>query len=85
MATVDNSIMADNELSDFYEELYGRPLAEPRDEEDVKNILSCIRAQHGFLDSDDENQLQMMTSTFQKKMSMVASRSRKILAQFTKA
>ncbi len=85
MTTVDNSIMVDNELSAFYEELYGRPLAEPRDEEDVKNILSCIRAQHGFLDSDDENQLQMMTSTFQKKMSMVASRSRKVLAQFTKA
>ena len=28
MTTVDNSIMVDNELSDFYEELYGRPLAE---------------------------------------------------------
>jgi hypothetical protein len=65
MATVDNSIMVDNELSDFYEELYGRPLAEPRD-------------------SDDENQLQTMTSTFQKKMSMMANRSRKVLAQFTK-
>jgi hypothetical protein len=85
MATVDNSTMVDNELSDFYEELYGRPLAEPRDEEDVKNILSCIRAQHGFLDSDDENQLQKMHSTFQKKMSMMATRSRKVLGQFTKA
>jgi hypothetical protein len=85
MATVDNSMMVDNEFSDFYQELYGRPLAEPRDEEDVKNILSSIRAQHGFLDSDDENQLQTMTSTFQKKMTMMASRSRKVLAQFTKA
>ena len=85
MTTVDNSITMDKELSDFYEELYGRPLAEPRDEEDVKNILSCIRAQHGFLDDDDESQLQMLSSTFQRKMSMVASRSRKVLAQFTKA
>ena len=76
--------MIDNEFSDFYEELYGRPPAEPRDEEDVKNILDCIRAQHGFLDSDDENQLRTMTSTFQKKMNMMASRSRKVLAQFTK-
>jgi hypothetical protein len=84
VATVDNSIM-NNELSDFYEELYGRPLAEPRDKEDVKNVLSCIRAQHGFLDSDDENQVQRATLTFQKKMNMMASRSRKVLAQFTKA
>jgi hypothetical protein len=86
MATVlvDNSIMVDKELSEFYEGLYGRPLVDPRDEEDVKNILSCIRAQHGFLDSDDENQLQKTTTTFQKKMNMMASRSRKILAQFTK-
>jgi len=84
MATAHNSSPMDNELSVFYEELYDRPLAEPRDEEDVKNILGCIGAQHGVLDGDDKNQLQMMYSTFQKKMNMVASRSRKILAQFTK-
>jgi hypothetical protein len=76
--------MVDKELSEFYEGLYGRPLAEPRDEEDVKNILSCIRAQHGFLDSDDENQLQKTTLIFQKKLNMMTSKSRKVLAQFTK-
>jgi hypothetical protein len=76
--------MADNELSSFYEELYGKPLEEPRDATDVQNILRCIRAQHGFLDAEDENQLQGMSATFRKKMNMLTSKSRKVLAQFTK-
>jgi hypothetical protein len=77
--------MADIELSEFYEQIYGKPLAEPKDQNDVKNILSCIRAQHGFFDSDDEDQLQKTTPMFQKKMNMFASKSRKVLAKFTKA
>jgi hypothetical protein len=76
--------MADNELSSFYEELYGKPLQEPKDAADVQNILSCIRAQHGFLDTDDESQLQGMSATFRKKMSLMTSKSRKVQAQFTK-
>ena len=77
--------MMDQELSEFYEQLYGRPLTEPKEQQDVKNILSCIRAGHGYLDSEDDDQLRRAGSEiFRKKMTMVASKSRKILAQFTK-
>jgi hypothetical protein len=77
--------MVDVELSDFYEQIYGKPLAEPEDQNDVKNILDCICAQHGFFNRDDEHQLQKTTSMFQMKVNMFASKSRKVLAKFTKA
>ncbi|KAF1811695.1 hypothetical protein P152DRAFT_418319 [Eremomyces bilateralis CBS 781.70] len=77
--------MANSKLSDFYYELYGRSLAEPKNEEDVVNILSCIRVQHCVFDGDDETELQKMNSTVQKKMRMIASNSRENLARFTKA
>jgi hypothetical protein len=77
--------MAHIELSEFYEQIYGKPLAEPKNQEDVKNNLSCIRAQHGFFDSDDGDQLQKTTPIFRKKMNMFASKSSKVLAKFTKA
>lgn len=77
--------MAESDLETFYQELYGRPLAEPTTEQDVKNILSCIRAQHGFLDSDDENQLRTATTpVLQKKLHMITSYSRKVLGGVTK-
>jgi hypothetical protein len=76
--------MIDPELAEFYGQLYDRPLTEPNDEQDVKNILSCIRAGHGDLDSEDDEQLRRAGSeVFRKKMTMVASKSRRILAQFT--
>ena len=77
--------MLDNDFSSFYEELYSRPLAEPRNEHDVKNILSCIRAQHGQLDSEDDEQLLKTTSVFRKKMAMMAAKARQVLAEYTKA
>lgn len=77
--------MEDIELAEYYQQIYGKTLAEPENENDVKNILSCIRTQHGFFDSDDEDQLQKTTSNFQKKINMFASKSRKVLAKFTKA
>ncbi|KAJ9605358.1 hypothetical protein H2200_010015 [Cladophialophora chaetospira] len=75
----------DPELSAFYEQLYGRPLAKPANEQDVKNILSCIRVGHSDLDSEDNEQLERAgLDIVRKKMTMVASKSRKVLAQFTK-
>lgn len=77
--------MIDLELSEFYEKLYDRPLAEPEDEQDVKNILTCIRAGHGDLDEEDDDQLRKSGSEiFRRKITMMASKSRKVLAQFTK-
>lgn len=77
--------MIDSELSQFYEQLYDKRLAEPKDEEDVKNILTCIRAGHGDLDDEDDDQLRRAGSEiFRKKITMMASKSRKVLAQFTK-
>ena len=77
--------MIDSELSEFYEKLYDRPFTEPKDTQDVKNILTCIRAWHGDLDDEDDDQLRKAGSeTFRKKITMMASRSRKVLAQFTK-
>ncbi|KIW23153.1 uncharacterized protein PV07_11373 [Cladophialophora immunda] len=77
--------MIDPELSEFYEKLYDRPLSEPKDEQDVKNILTCIRAGHGDLDDEDDDQLRKAGSEiFRKKITMMASKSRKVLAQFTK-
>lgn len=77
--------MIDSELSEFYEQLYDRPLTEPRDTQDVKDILTCIRAQHGDLDDEDNDQLRKAGGEiFRKKITMMASKSRKILAQFTK-
>jgi hypothetical protein len=75
----------DSELSAFYEELYQKPLAEPQNEQDVQNILSCILARHGTLDGEDETLLQGTTSILHRKVYMIARNSRKILAQFTKA
>jgi hypothetical protein len=75
--------MADIEFAQFYQEIYGKPLAEPEADQDVKNILSCIRAQHGFFDDNDENDLRTISPILQKKIQMVASKSRKVLAQFT--
>lgn len=77
--------MIDPELSDFYENLYDSPLTEPKDEQDVKNILACIRAGHGDLDDEDDDQLRKAGSElFRKKITMMATKSRKVLAQFTK-
>ncbi|KIX03638.1 uncharacterized protein Z518_07191 [Rhinocladiella mackenziei CBS 650.93] len=77
--------MIDPELSEFYEKLYDSPLTEPKDEQDVKNILTCIRAGHGDLDDEDDDQLRKAGSEiFRKKITMMASKSRKVLAQFTK-
>lgn len=77
--------MIDPELSEFYEKLYDRPLTEPKDTHDVKNILTCIRAGHGDLDDEDDDQLRKTgTEIFRKKITMMASKSRKVLAQFTK-
>ncbi|OAG34109.1 hypothetical protein AYO21_11750 [Fonsecaea monophora] len=75
----------DNEFSAFYEELYQKPLAEPQNEQDAQNILSCILARHGNLNSEDETLLQGTTSILHRKVTMIARNSRKILAQFTKA
>ena len=75
----------DSELSAFYHELYQKPLAEPQTEKDVQNILSCILAQHGTLDGEDEALLQGTTSILHRKVNMIAHNSRKVLAQFTKA
>jgi hypothetical protein len=77
--------MIDPELSEFYENLYDRPLTEPKDEQEVKNILTCIRTWHGGLDDEDDHQLRKAGSEiFRKKMTMIASKSQKVLAQFTK-
>ena len=75
----------DKEFSDFYQDLYGQPLAEPNDEEDVKKILGCIRAQHGSLDSEEEHNLQSISPILQRKMSLIARNSRQVLARFTNA
>lgn len=69
----------------LYEELYERPLAEPTCEEDVRNILSCIRTQHGHFDDHEEAELQSASAILRKKVRLLANGSRKILAQFTKA
>lgn len=79
------SMTVDKELPDFYERPYGQPLAEPRDEDYVKNILSCVRAQHGSLDSDEEEKLYLISLILQKKMSLIARNSRKVATRFTKA
>lgn len=77
--------MVDPELAEFYQQLHGHPMGEPSNEQDVKDILSCIRAGHGFLDSEDDDQLQRTGSeVFRKKVTLMASKSRNILAQFTK-
>lgn len=77
--------MINPELSEFYERLYDRPLTEPENEQDVQNILTCIRAGHGSLDKDDDDHLQKVDSAiFRKKITLMASKSRKVLAQFTK-
>lgn len=77
--------MIDSGLSQFYKQLYDKALAEPEDEQDVKNILTCIRAERGDLDDEDYDQLQETGSEIlRKKITMMTNKSRKVLAQFTK-
>lgn len=78
------AVMVNHELSEFYQGVYGRPLSEPANLQEAQDILSAIRAQHGYLDNEDQTELQRTSASFQKKTSMVFSSTRKILAQFTK-
>ena len=75
----------DSQFSAIYEEIYRKLLAEPQNEQDVKDILECIQTRHGNLSGKDENLLQSADEVLYRRMSMMARSSRKYLAQFTKA
>lgn len=77
--------MIDPELAEFYQKLYDRPLTEPNDEQEVKDILSCIRVGYGQFDQEDDEQLRNAGfHVLRSKLAMVTNRSRNILAQITR-
>lgn len=76
--------MAEDDFKNLYEELYRRPLAEPRNEQEVKDVLSCVRAKLGFFDAEEEDELRSTTPALQMKLAMLTKDSRKLLADFTK-
>lgn len=77
--------MMDDDFADLYSQLFGKALAEPETQEDVKNILNCIRTRNGHLDDDDKAQLRQSSDLLLHKVQLFANNSKKILAQFTKA
>lgn len=67
----------------LYEALFEKSLAEPKTNEEVRNILSCIRTRNGFLDSEDEAQLQQSSMAVRQKLIFLADNSREVLAEYT--
>ncbi|KEF58469.1 uncharacterized protein A1O9_06395 [Exophiala aquamarina CBS 119918] len=77
--------MIDALLSEFYEALYGRPLTEPDDAQDVENILTCIRVGRGIPDDGDDDQLREAgLEKIRMTFGIMARNSRNSLAVLTK-
>jgi len=68
----------------LYEEKYSKRPAEPKNEDDVKNILDCIRTCRGYLDSALENELHHSSPLVYQAVKAFANSSREVLATFTK-
>jgi hypothetical protein len=76
----------DPELAGFYEQVYRKPSAERLTEQGVKDILNSTRAGHGYHDCNGADQLRRAGSEiFRRQMTMVASKTRDTLAEFTKS
>lgn len=68
---------------DDFEELMGKKLTEPDNHEDVRKILEYVRLRNGFLDDDDEAELQGSQVKMQRRMRFIARNQRRNMASRT--
>lgn len=73
----------DQEFKQDFENLTGSKLTEPEDREDVRKILEFLRMRNGFLDDEDEAELQSSQMKMRRKMQFVTKNQRKTLALHT--
>ncbi|KAK5105136.1 hypothetical protein LTS08_001410 [Lithohypha guttulata] len=66
------------EIAELYEQLFGKELVEPTSEQDVRDILSCIRTSHGQIYQADEDELQKSSPMLRTKVKLIASAARKL-------